>query len=517
MPKELTAVNQIKELLRLGLPRLKSQQQIASHCGVSKSTVWEYVERAKAAGLDCASLEGMTDAQIWQKLGKTPPGPRPATRRLPDFQKVREELNGHKGTTLRLLWDEYREEDPHTAYQYTQYCEHYRRWCKTHKVTMRQEYRPGEYCFIDYAGETVPILDRATGEIAFRAQVFVGSLGMSNFVYTEATRTQGSQDWLTSNMHMLQYFGGVPLIGVPDNLKSAVKRAHRKRPLINQGYFEFSQHYGMVIDPARSRKPQDKASAEQAVQGIERWVLAPLRNERFYDLASLNVRMREGLDAYNDRPFTDREGTRREWFESYEKAALQALPATAYQPAEWQRLKISNDYHVRVDNKYYSVPYRHAGRLCDVKSTWDTVTVYIDGQREAIHQRIHRRERRYATNAAHLHPDHAHWSGWSTERLVSWAGNCGPDAEAYISAYIAVRRFPIQAFGGARGVLSLSKHYCPERFNAACALALARRRFGAQDVELILKRKLDMQQPQDEAELSLPQQHPNVRGETYYQ
>jgi transposase len=515
MPKELTAVYQIKEILRLGLSRSLPQLAIAQHCGVAKSTVWDVVKRAKAAGLTLETVSTLSDDEVWSKLGKSKPGPRKPSKREPDYAAIREALN-RKGMTLRWQWEQYYEADPATALRYTQFCEHYGRFEQRTDVRMRFEYPAGERAFIDYAGPTVPVYDRATGEVAFEAQVFVAVLAASGFTYAEATRTQTLHDWLSSHVRLFRYWGGAPLILVPDNPKAAVTKAHPKRPVLNRSYGEMAAHYGAVVEPARPMKPRDKALVEQAVQGVERWVLTYLSQERFFDLAVLNARMRELVDAYNDRAYSDREGTRRSWFESYEKAALLALPPQEYNVAEWRRLTINTDYHVRLDGKYYSAPYRLARREADVKVTGFTVEIYVDGQRVASHARIHESRRKCSTQQEHMHPDHVAWGGWTTERLSEWARRIGPDAEAYIISFIAARRVPVQAFGGARGVLSLQRDYGPERLNAACALALKHKRFSMGDVESLLKRDVVAAPPKQPA-LALPQDHPNVRGEDYYQ
>ena len=161
---------------------------------------------------------------------------------------------------------------------------------------------PGDKLFVDYAGQTVPVVDRSTGE-AREAQVFVAVLGASNYTYAEASWTQSSADWLGSHVRALEYFGGVPRAVVPDNLKAGVHRALRYEPDLNPAYQEFAEHYGLAILPARVRKPRDKAKVEAGVLVVERWILARLRHRTFFSLGELNAAIRELLEHLNTRPF----------------------------------------------------------------------------------------------------------------------------------------------------------------------------------------------------------------------
>lgn len=217
----------------------------------------------------------------------------------PDGFEIHQELKC-KGVTLQLLWAEYVARHGERAYRYTQFCHYYREWRDRQKRSMRQQHRAGEKAFIDYCGPTVPIVDRHTGEIR-NAQVFVGVLGASSYTYAEATWPQSLPDWIGSNQRMLRFFGGVPELLVPDNLKAAVTRASRYAPEINATYAEMAAHYGTVVLPARPYKPKDKAKVEVAVQLVERWILARLRHRTFFSLAELNAAIAELLVGKRQR------------------------------------------------------------------------------------------------------------------------------------------------------------------------------------------------------------------------
>ena len=214
---------------------------------------------------------------------------------------------------------------------------------------MRQVHKAGEKGFIDYAGTTV--IDSRTGE-AREVQIFLISLGASHYTYIEATWTQGSRDFLRSHVNAFEFFGGVPEILVPDNLKSAVTMASKYEPEINRSYRELAKHYGTVVIPARVRKPKDKAIVENEVLHISRWILARIRDIKFFSLDELNDKLRELLVQYNDKKFQGLEDSRKSLFEELEKPALLPLPSRRFEIALWKKAKANIDYHVELEGSY---------------------------------------------------------------------------------------------------------------------------------------------------------------------
>ena len=283
-----------------------SGRQIASAIGSALSTVQSCLKRAELAGLSWPLAEDLTEAELHRQLYRR--RPRPSDRPEPDYAAIHREL-ARPGVTRLLLWQEYKATHP-DGFQYSVFCERLNRWLATQEPVLRQSHAPGDKVFVDYAGQTVPVTDRYTGE-SRAAQVFVGVLGCSNLSFAEATWTQKRPDWLGSHVRMLEYFGGVPRAIVPDNLKSAVTRALRYEPVLNPSYQDFAEHYGVAILPARVRKPRDKAKVETAVQIVERWILARLRNRTFFSLGELNAAIAERLEDLNTRPFKKLEGCRR--------------------------------------------------------------------------------------------------------------------------------------------------------------------------------------------------------------
>lgn len=334
------------------------------------------------------------------------------------------------GVTLALLWQEYRLNQPQ-GFQYSWFCEHYRAWQGKLDVVMRQEHRVGEKLFVDYAGQTVPVIDRHSGEIR-QAQVFVAVLGASSYTFAEATWSQQLPDWLGSHTRCFAFLGGVPEIVVPDNLRSAVSKSHRYEPDNNPSYRDLAEHYGVAVVPARARKPRDKAKAEVGVQVVERWILAALRNRQFFSLDELNSAIALLLERLNRRPFRKLPGSRHSAFEALDRPALRPLPEQPYVYAEWKKARVHIDYHVEVDGHYYSVPYQLVKKQLEVRLTARTVECFHANQRVASHLRSPHKGR-HSTQTEHMPKSHREHAEWTPQRLIRWAEQTGPNTASVIA------------------------------------------------------------------------------------
>jgi transposase len=305
-------MRKIREVLRLRWEQGLSHRQIVASCRLGQGTVAEYLRRASAAGLTWPLSAGLTDAELERRLFPPPEVIPAAERPLPEWAVVHRELR-KKGVTLLLLWEEYRADNP-MAFRYSRFCELYQQWCAAAEPRMHQAHKAGGKLFVDYAGQTVAVVDRTTGETR-AAQVFVATLGASSYTYAEATCSQALPDWIGAHVRAFEFFGGVPTLVVPDNLKAGVTAASYYEPDLNPTYQELARHYGTAILPARPRKPRDKAKVENGVQQVERWVLAPIRNHTFFSLAELNAAICAQLQALNDRPGQGLPASRGELFE----------------------------------------------------------------------------------------------------------------------------------------------------------------------------------------------------------
>jgi len=511
MAAERLTMRQIKEVLRLKWERGYSDRQAALACRISRPAVQRYLERATAAGLSWPLPDGLDEVALERRLFPPAPSPSPS-RPLPDYAEVHQELR-RKGVTLMLLWEEYKAIYP-DGLQYSQYCELYRRWARQLNLSMRQVHRAGERCFVDYAGQTVPIVDPRTGE-ADAAQVFVAVLGASHYCYAEATLSQTLPDWVGSHVRAFEFFGGVPELLVPDNLRSGVTRAHRYEPLLNTTYQDMAAHYGVAILPARVRKPRDKAKVEVAVQLVERWVLARLRHRTFFSLAELNAEIAVLLELLNHRPLRKLPGCRRSQFEQLDQAALRALPSERYIFAEWKRARVHIDYHIQVDHHYYSVPYVLVGEQLDVRLTASTVEAFQRGQRVASHVRS-AQHGRHTTLPEHMPKSHREYADWSPTRLIDWAAKSGPATARLVETLMASRAHPQQAYRACLGILRLGKTYGDTRLEAACTRALQIGAHSCRSLESILRRGLDQQPLPNTAPTTPSLVHDNLRGPDYY-
>src|SRR3954454_14084791 len=384
MAAERIAMRQVREVLRLKAAGV-SGNELARRVGVAPSTMRLTLKRIAAAGLSWPLPAEMTDAALEAQLF-TAAGKKQGHRRRaePDWVAVHRELK-RKHVTLQILWDEYIEQSP-DGYRYSRFCELYRAWAARVPVTMRQTHLGGDKLFVDYAGDTVPVvIDRLTGEIK-KAQIFVAVLGASNFTYAEATWTQSLADWIGAHTRAFEAIGGGPRLVVPDNTRTAVIKACLYEPQVNGTYTEMAAHYGTGVLPARPRRPRDKAKVEVGVLIMERWILGRLRNRRFHSLGELNQAITELLARLNDERQIRRLGvTRRRLLEDLDRPALKPLPAEPYVFAEWRARRVGIDYHVDVDKHYYSVPHRFARDEVEVRLTGRTVEIFARGERIAAH------------------------------------------------------------------------------------------------------------------------------------
>lgn len=504
-------MRQIREVLRQKWALGLSNRQIATGCGISRPTVGEYLKRAEKAGLSWPLPEALDDTALEAKLFPAAVTIPADERAEPNWALVHRELK-RKGVTLTLLWDEYKAANPE-GYQYSWFCEQYRSWLGKVDVVMRQDHRAGEKLFVDYAGQTMEIVDRDSGKVR-DAQIFVGVLGASNYTYTEATLTQRLPDWIGSHVRAFAYFGAVPAIVVPDNLKSGVHRAHRYEPEINATYAEMGNHYGVAIIPARSAKPRDKAKAENGVLVVER-LLARLRNRTFFSLTELNAAIAELLEELNAKPFQKLPGSRKELFETLERPAMQPLPASAYEYAEWKKVRVNIDYHVAVDKHYYSVPYQLVKEQLDARITANTVELFYKNKRVASHRRS-RQAGRHTTVTAHMPKAHRDYAEWTPERLVRWARETGEATAKLVETILTNKPHPQHGFRACLGILRLGKTYGEARLEAASRRALAIGACSYKSVESILKNNLD-KKPLPATTIESPAiEHDNLRGPDYY-
>src|SRR3954471_2284813 len=514
MPAERVSMRRIREVLRLKHEGSVSDRQIARSLSLARSTVGSTLERAAAARLRWPLPATLTDrvleAMLYAGAGRQQ-GERRKTE--PNWAFVHHELR-RPGVTLMLLWEEYRQREP-AGYGYSRWCELYREWESRLSPTMRQAHPAGERLFVDYAGQTIELVDAKTGEDT-PAQIFVAVLGASNYTYAEATATQTLPDWIGSHGRALAFLGGVPRQIVPDNPKVGVTKALWYEPGLNRTYLDLAAHYGTAILPTRTRKPRDKAKVEAGVLVVERWILARLRNRRFFSLAELNAAIAELVADLNARPMKRLGVSRAEMFTELDRPALKPLPAEPFVYAEWRVRRVSLDYHVDIDGHYYSVPHRLIREQLDARITERTIELFCRGERVAVHLRTGGRGR-HTTIPEHMPSAHRRYAEWTIERIRADAAAIGPNTTKLVALILESRPHPEQGYRASIGILRLARHYGADRLEAASArgLDIGARSYGS--IQSILKHGLDRRpppQPARQGEL-LPD-HPNIRGPRYY-
>ena len=501
MAQQRLSMRQIRELLRLHFEEGLSQRVIARAQGVVRSTVVRVLARFASTGLTWPPDPALTDAELERRLYQRLPEPVGKRCSRPNYAEVAKELS-RKGVTRRLLWQEYR--DQHAdGVGYSVFCEELGAFLADRDLAYRHDHVPGEKAYFDFAGLTLRY--HADGEVQ-SAQIFTAALGWSNSIFAHAYPDQTATSWLDGQHRAFVAFGGVSKIAVPDNPRALVQRADRHEPQLTSAYRDFAEHYGLVVIPARVRKPKDKAVVEGAVKVIEMRILATARDRIFSSLDALNTWLSEALVALNATPFQKRVGSRQSLLLE-ERAHLSPLPSIRFEMATYLKRKVARDYHVDVDRQYYSVPYQHAGQHVEVRVTQAHIEVLHNDTRIALHRRAPT-SKRFVTDAAHMP---AHHRAFRDPKIMQRAAAIGPATVALIDALFAKRRHPEQAIRSAQGILALVRDHHRDALEVACQRAVALDSIGYEAVrrQLLIA---DVQMP-----LPLtPTTHEHVRGGDYY-
>lgn len=514
MPAESISMRKLKEILRLKYQSKLTNRKIGTSLSISPGTVSAYINRAKLMGIiDWPLPEQWDDLTLNQHFLKTKNTPKIAMP-LPDLSEFNHQLK-KKYVTKQLLWQEYVERNIEHHYSYSQLCRIYKEWISRQQPSMRQTHLYGDKLFIDYCGPTIPIVNPDTGEYR-GAQVFVAVMGGSNYTFAEATLSQQLEDWVMSHSRALQFFGGVPNILVPDNLRSGTTRACQYDPDLNPTYQQLAAHYNVAIIPARPLRPKDKSKAENGVLLVERWIMAVLRHEVFYTLTHLNQRIGELLTRLNNKAFQKLPGSRASQFYTHELPTMRPLPLLAYQYTYIKKVRVNIDYHIEVNKHYYSVPYGLLKLQIEAHVSDRMVKLYHQNQLVAQHPRSHQLGG-YSTLVEHMPKAHQDYATWNPERLTAWARKLGDYVLQWVEYKLASKAHPQQSYKVCLGLLNLNKNYPKERLNNACQRALDTGGYRLQNIKIILKNNLDKDiNTPEQPDLLVGLTHNNLRGENYY-
>lgn len=506
-------MKQIKEVLKLKYQMDFSFRRISKSVGISASTALEYCRRFEIISQPLEEFISLDEDEMYQMLFPEKKAiERKSKRPKPNVEYIDKEIR-KKGVTYLLLWQEYKEENP-DGYGYTQFKTYYHKYKKKLNPSMRQIHLNGEKLFVDYSGLTVPIYNNTTGEIT-KAQIFVAVLGASGYTYVDATPSQGQEYFIKSHIKAFEFFNGVPKILVPDNLKSAVIKNNKKEIILNENYKAMADYYKCIIEPARPYKPKDKSKAEQGVQAIQRWILAKLRNIKFFSVDELNIAIAPLLDKYNQKVMRRLDKNREELFKELDEPYLQTLAANRYIYQEFKLAKVDIDYHVSLQKARYSVPFKYLKKQVEIKYSTSNVEIYYQSKLIATHSRMY--EIGYSTKKEHMPLNHQYQEErYNPGRYLSWAQSMGVHAVEFTKFKLKQEQYPSHAYRKLSAILSLSKEYENYELDLALAYALSINATTVISIKSILSKKLYYKKPANNIVSEALNNHGNIRGGNEY-
>lgn len=448
-----------REIIRLHSLKF-SDVAIANSLCCSRNTVSEVLKLAETYSLEWPIPETLTNRDIEHLF--YPGRGNNEGRRLPDYEYVYNEL-AKPGVTLSLLWAEYcaKCEAEHTIpYQ-----------AASKKATLRIKRKPGETMEVDWVGDTLKVYDAASCS-DIPAYIFVAVLPCSLYGYAEAFPDMKSNHWIEAHIHAYSFFGGVTRILVPDNLKTGVIKNTRTELILNRSYHEMAEHYGTAIIPARPVKPKDKPNAEGTVKVLETWILAALRNRKFFTFDELNKAIHEKLEEFNAKPFQKKKGSRLSAFIEEEKDFLMPLPASLYETAVWSTATIQPDYLIKIGDCKYSVPYEFIGKKVDIRATENSIEVFYHNNRIASHvRRPYSPEPIYVPE--HMPENHRKFLEYNTDSFLDWGKNVGCSTLIVVKHFLYMHKVEQQGYKSCASLLKLADRYGTERLENACIKALS--------------------------------------------
>ena len=511
-------MDQILNILKT-YQRTRSIKATVKAEGCARNTIRSYLRLAAARDPDLNVVLKLPDDQLRQVF--FPGTPAAAFDREADFalhfDGWAEELI-KTGVTRQLLWEEYLERVPQ-GYRYTRWCNLFREQAERRNLTMALEHRPGDLLQFDYAGATVPWVDKVTGEV-HQAQVLLAVFPFSQYTFAIALPSQRTADFAHGIVRALSFFGGLPRGIVSDNLKAFVIEPHRYEPTFNQLIEQLGHHYEIDLQATRPRRPKDKAAVEGGVKTIYTRLYAPLRNRLFTSVEQINAAFLEQLADHNAKPFKKRSGSRLSVFTEQESPLLKSLPTTPFLPKTTVTAKVSLSYHVYLSERgnYYSVPHRYVGKIAEVVYSPDLVEIYLGPDRVAIHERCHPADRgRYVTELDHMPKSHQEWKrsrGFNGDYFRGKARAIGPATEWAVAQILTNRYHESHTYGTCQGVLRLAEKYGADRLEAAAAYLQPHGRAGYRRLAGVLEKRLDLIVKPPNLFSSIA--HGNIRGPNAY-
>ena len=513
MANKTITMSKVRQIIKL-YTQCMGKRKIALRIGVSKNTVKIYVERFKSLKTPWDELSKLTDFEL-NKLFHPPRAisVNQRVQQIHDFFPVMEKQMRRRGMTVAKQYVEFKARHPE-GFAETAFYRYYNAWKQKVNPTMHMEHKAGDKMYVDYAGATLPYVDTQTGEIK-NAQVFVAILGWSQYAYVEAVPSQSLEDFIFACENALRYFKGAPLAIVPDNLKSAVFKASKYEPTLNENFKAFADHYGIAVLPTRSRKPQDKALVEGMVKIAYQRIYTNITEKDIKPLSELNNIILQHLAVSNDALLTGRDCSRTDqWL--LEQPSLHPLVEERFELRTIKQVTVMKHCHVYLseDQHYYSVPYEFIGKKLKMQYSRSIVELYLDYELVAQHKRI-RSAGNYSTLPEHMPPQHRYITEWSPDFFIGKAREIDPHVEYFINQVLLKKQHPEQAYKSCMGILSFAKRVGNKRLIKACKRAHEIGYYNYKIIDEILKKNLD-NYDEDPEPAPMPS-HENIRGSNYYQ
>lgn len=464
----LANYRRILELVLAG----RSYTEIVEIAGCSRRDVSRVKKVVDERGVTAASVVSEEDLALWFPDGRRMVS---AAYEQPDLAAVLTAMKAQRHFTLLMAWRRYADTTtPGPAgakkYGYAQFCALFADYVRTNDLVATLHHEPGRAMLVDWAGDTIDLVDAASGEVS-RAVLFVAVLPYSGALFCRGYLDMRSPAWLDAHVRAFAFFGGVSQIVVPDNPTTSTHQRHRGEAerVVNARYQQLADHYETAVVPARSRKPRDKAAAENAVNVVYKRVIGYLEGEVWTTLEDLNDAIDERVAEVNHDLRRADDTTRWERFTAEEQPLLGALPATRFEEVTWKELKAGRNYHLSCDSQRYSVPYRLAGRLLRVRLTSTRVTIFDGHDLVCEHRRLTGRKGQYSTLAKHVPPQHQGINGlWSRRWFTDRARSFGPATVAVIEQILDRHAIEAQGYLDCQNILSGLGKANRERLEAAC-------------------------------------------------
>jgi transposase len=500
----------IKELVRLYEQNV-SNVAISKILGISRTSVVEYIKRINNNNVKYESIKDLSESEVVKLLGIRKCGAKGKSYEI-DFEYVKKELL-KPSVTKQLLWEEYLAKYSNDFYGYSHFCTQIANYEKSKDIWMHQEHKAGEEAQIDFAGDSVAIYNKEDDKVLFRANIFVGCLPASKLTTALATTDQTTNSWVLGIIDMFEQFGGVTSCIKSDNAKSIISEANFYEAKVNRVLEDLSQHYSTAIIPARVYKPKDKACVENAVGNVQR-LLARFRNTKFYSLGELQLELNILIKELNNRTMKGYQKSRLELFNEVEKSYLKPLPTYRYKLTQFNTVRVKTNYHVLVENNFYSVPYTYREQIVETRVFDGFVEIYHRNLKIASHKLI-LSHNQYSTIKEHMPSQHKFMDDWNPEKFLAKAKEIGVSTLEVIDRIFKVKQHPKLAYKASLGILGLTKTYGCDDLEQSCLIAIQHNCSDFKSIKRIIT-NLDLYSNHNNTQDSTVIIHKNLRDSKNY-